>query len=349
MRGEARRHQHHLAVHALLQCGSCRFTAFYFLPFYAGLLHQGGKSPAWAVFGAGYWFLHSLGTELANRIADRQEDEINRPDRTALCHRVGFPTLAKVTVACWIIVASLDVALLIISPSILLAVLLFAAGAFGIGYSFGPHLKRHPVAALLILTFPFSGTFLVGWAARQPPDGLEIHDFCYSALPFAILLGSLAASIGGAKDLTDKIGDAVVGYKSAWVRAVRSHSRLLVMVAIASPFVYIVVAVATGLLSPRMLVMSVFAPLSWYFAAAASRATTNAQLDAVREIGYTYCGTFMAVAVSLYQPSAQMLIAVIGTASYWILASQWLHWTDGFRMEKLRLVASAGRGGPLAK
>jgi 4-hydroxybenzoate polyprenyltransferase len=297
----------------------------------------------WVAFGAIYWFAHSLATELGNRIAERSEDEVNRPERTAFCHQVGFPVLRTVTVVSWLVVAAMDVGLLIRSPRIPLALLLIAAAAFGIGYSFGPHLKRHPLAALFILTFPFSGTFLIGWTARPPAGGLTADEFFHQALPFAVLLGSLIASIGGAKDLTDRVGDAAVGYRSVWVEAVRRHSVLMLAAITLAPFIYIVAATVTGVLPARNLLLCLLLPLSWWFPRAAGGAQTPAEAGALREIGYTYCGVFVVLAVCLNVPSVGTLLVSLASIVYWFIATEYLHWTDGLRLSKIRLLANRPR------
>src|SRR5213083_1997669 len=78
---------------ALLRCGSCRFAAFYFLSFYIAILDSGHGGWRWLLFSALIWLLHSLGTELVNRVSDETEDRINRPERTAMCDLIGYPRI----------------------------------------------------------------------------------------------------------------------------------------------------------------------------------------------------------------------------------------------------------------
>ncbi len=324
-------------VEALLRCGSIRFAAFYFLPFFAMLARNGRGRVAWAVAAAVYWSLESLGTELLNRLADRVEDGVNRPERTALCHRVGFGVIAPVGVAAWAAVAGLDLVWIALHPSLGVAVLAVLAIVFGIGYSYGPRLKRNRYASLFVLTFPFSGTLLTGWALGGPTAPANRgSDFWSSALPLAIFLGLAIGSLAGVKDITDIIGDARISYRSLWVELVGSRSGLLVDTLLTVPFIALTVFVASHLLPVRMLWLLLFAPCCWVLALWVRRAASPLEREATREVAYQYWLCFMSASLLLYAPTRPLLIATLAAAAYWALTTRYLHWSDGFSAPKQR-------------
>lgn len=328
-------------VVALLRCGSCRFAVLYFLPAYAAMTRDGLSGWAWVLAAAVYWWLLSLGTELTNRLGDRTEDEVNRPERTALCHVVGFATLAWVAVLAWIAVFVGDILWVAVVPSLGLAVLLFCAGFFGIAYTYGPRLKRSRYLSLAVLTFPFCGTFLVGWALGGPEASTDrTHDLLSSVLPFCVFLGLTIGSLAGIKDVTDIEGDARVGYESAWVRLVRSNPAGVVGALLAIPSVVLLVAVAAGLLPPSMAWLVLAFPCSWFVAMIGKGAVTPQAAGAARELAYTYWLAFLSAALLVYAPSRDLAVAVVVGVAYWFVTSRWLHWSTGLSLQKTRVLAA---------
>jgi 4-hydroxybenzoate polyprenyltransferase len=329
-------------VRALLRCGSCRFAAFYFLPAFAAMASVGRGSWGWALAAAAYWWVLSLGPELVNRMADRTEDEINRPERTALCHTVGFGRIATIATGCWVAVAAADVAWLAVAPSVLLGGLLLLAGLFGIGYSYGPRFKRSRYLSLLVLTFPFCGTFLVGWCLGRtsPLHGSRLHDLYSSVLPFCVVLGMTIGSLAGIKDVTDIAGDAEIGYESAWVRIVRSRPEPVVAGLLSLPSLVLVAFVASGLLPGRLLGLLALLPCSWLVAFLGRHARTSDQAAAAREIAYSYWMAFLAIALILYVPSWPLGIAAVATVVYWLVASRRFHWSRGPTVDTIRSLAA---------
>src|SRR5438309_2973022 len=112
---------------ALLRCGSCRFAAFYFLSFYVAILDSGHGGWRWLLFSALIWLLHSLGTELVNRVSDQTEDRINRPERTALCDLIGYSRLRLVSWIIWSVVAAIDLIWVVSKPNLVVGALLVMA------------------------------------------------------------------------------------------------------------------------------------------------------------------------------------------------------------------------------
>jgi 4-hydroxybenzoate polyprenyltransferase len=321
----------------MLRCGSCRFAAFYFLPAYAAMSRDGRSSWPWIAAAVAYWWFLSLATELTNRLGDRTEDEINRPERTALCNIVGFRTIAAVAVTCWVLVLVADVGWVIAWPSAFLATLLLLAAFFGITYTYGPRLKRSRYASLAVLTFPFCGTLLVGWSlggAHAAHD--RTHDLLFSVLPFCIYLGMTIALLAGIKDITDVAGDARIGYKSAWIQLVRSRPEPVVAAVISLPTLLLLILVAGGVFPSRMVFLVLAFPCSWLIALLGRHAIAGAQAASAREAAYTYWLGFLAAALLLYAPSTGLAIAVAGGAAYWLATSRWLHWSQPLSMEKIR-------------
>ncbi|MFY9553440.1 MAG: UbiA family prenyltransferase [Blastocatellia bacterium] len=325
---------------ALLRCGSCRFAAFYFLSFYVAILDSGHGGWGWLLFSALIWLLHSLGTELVNRVSDETEDRINRPERTAMCDLIGYPRLRLLSWIIWSVVAAIDLIWVISKPNPVVGVLLALAFMSGVNYSYGARFKERRYLSLLALTFPFAGPFLVGWFVYHPilesPDSL--HILVGRVVPFVTIMGLLIGSIASAKDITDIRGDEMVGYLSVAVSLIRKNAVLVILGMVSIPFLAIGLSVSSGLLPFRFSWLLFFMPVSLLGALCINAATGEMELMAVKEAVYHYWFVLLAVSLYLYLPAGSTLLVIFGTAVYWFIGSQYLHWTDGIRIWKIRLL-----------
>src|SRR5215207_9986654 len=156
---------------ALLQCASCRFGALYYVPFCAGMAAAGTLTVASALLGVGFWLTMGMAIEVTNRLADRTEDAVNRPERTALCEAVGWRALARVQLVLWGLVLIATAVWLALAPNALLLLLLVSGAFFGIAYSRGPRLARHRLVVFIVLSGTFVGPFCLGFAAGDPSTG----------------------------------------------------------------------------------------------------------------------------------------------------------------------------------
>lgn len=328
------------AATALLRATSIRFTALYFLPYCVALTAADQARWQWIGLGIGYWFLHGLGTEALNRLADRVEDEVNRPERTALCHRVGFERIKRVALYAWLGIAALDILILVLVPDPLLALYLVLAGLSGVNYSYGLRLARNRLLAPLLLTFHFGGTFLVGWVlVRHEADSRSYADFTAYPLPFFVVGMVTLLALGGAKDLTDLAGDARIGYHSAWVGLLRRSGAWLAALMVASTYVLTVLFVATGLLPGRFLLWLALTPVAALLGICLWRASTAEQRLATREFFYQYWMLVLPLGALLYAPTTNTAVAVLGSLAFWWWATQRMHWSSGVRRATLRSLA----------
>jgi 4-hydroxybenzoate polyprenyltransferase len=328
-------------VSALLRCGSCRFTAFYFLSFYIALLDSGHGSWRWVLFGAFFWSLNSLGTELTNRLSDRIEDRINRPERTALCDQIGFSQIKKLCVLIWSTLFAVDLIWIWLRPNLNLAILLLLGLLAGVNYSYGLRFKNKKYLSLFALTFPFGGPFLIGWSAYNPlPAASDTFlELIHRGGPVVLVLGFFIASLAGVKDITDVPGDEQVGYQSLWVSLVRNHSTALIFLVVATPFMILSFLLLTEMLPLRFAVLLLVFPLSWSLALCVRLARTSAQQQALREILYHYWFCFLCLALFLYVPTVAAAATILGVAAYWIVTSQYLHWSNGLRLWKVQTIS----------
>jgi 1,4-dihydroxy-2-naphthoate octaprenyltransferase len=327
---------------ALLRCGSCRFAAFYFLSFYVAILSSGHGGWEWLLFSAVIWLLHSLGTELVNRLSDQVEDRVNRPERTAYCDAVGFKRLKTLSVFIWSVVACLDLLWLYFFPNPVLAVLLLMAFMAGINYSYGVRFKRKRYLSLFALTFPFAGPFIVGWMVYHPlilaPENAS--ELMFKAGPFVVIIGLLIGSIASTKDITDAKGDELIGYLGVAVSLIRRHALFSILGLISIPFFAIVIFTAANLLPYRFLSLLFFMPVSLLGSLCIYTAAEEEHLRVVKEAVYQYWFVLLSTSLYLYHPTPETFAVILGTAAYWFIASQYLHWTDGIRLWKVRVIFS---------
>jgi 4-hydroxybenzoate polyprenyltransferase len=327
-------------LEAVLRCGSCRFAAFYFLGFQAAIVDGGQAGLFWLAFGIPFWFFHSLGVELLNRYSDRVEDKINRPERTAICERVGFERIKWLAIFVWLLISLTDIVWLLLYPNGLLAVLLALAIASGVFYSFFARFKARRYIAPIILTFPFGGPFMIGWIATH--GGLSTgelwEDFFFRLLPFFLVPGLFFMGHIGIKDITDVAGDKRVGYNSLWVSLLTNRAHFTIMFFVSLWLMVDVAFVATGLLSARYLILLLFWPFSLTIALASARAKSKADNEATREVFYHYSLLVLSSSFLLLNPQPQMATSIVAIIAYWILASQFLHWNRGVHLDMLKTV-----------
>jgi 4-hydroxybenzoate polyprenyltransferase len=330
---------------ALLACASCRFAALYFIPFCAGMALAGHVEPWYLAAGAVYWIAHAIAIELTNRLTDRAEDEVNRPERTLLCETVGWSRLARLERALWtgVIGAGLAVAALRLDPT--LAFALGTGWLAGAGYSRGPRFSRNRVLMLVVLLGTFVGPFFVGWLIGDAPAGGRAWHRIAQAVPLWCCVCLLIGSLAGAKDITDRDGDEAVGYRSPFVAMVERHGALAHLMLVAAPAAAVAVAVGAHLLPARMLVLAAFLPISVLVVLAIRGARAAADRLVVREAVYDYWAGYVAVALLAFRPSPFMLGAVLSSWLYWIVTSRHLHWGRALRpADVVRLGKIARRG-----
>jgi 1,4-dihydroxy-2-naphthoate octaprenyltransferase len=332
---------------ALLRCGSCRYLAIYFLPFYVAVLSTGHGDWGWIAFGVVFWLLHSFGTELVNRLADEEADRIDKPERTRFCDIVGYRRIKMLTRAIWTAVGVLYLGWLAVRPSWVLAFLLVAGSFFAINYSIGAHFKKTQLLCYIVLTFPFFGPFLIGWSnyRRLFQDPGAWHELVTRVCPMLAVVSLFIGTLVGAKDITDVEGDRRAGYESFFVRAMRSAGARNLMLAFSAPFFICLVYVISGALAKRYLLLLAFVPVSAMFGVVVTGARGYEQ-RAVTELLYQYWFAFAAAALFLYLPTWPAVATIAACAVYWVLTSQFLHWSDGIRMWKVRALLDVMRREP---
>jgi 4-hydroxybenzoate polyprenyltransferase len=338
-------------LRALLQCGSCRFGALYYVPFCGGMAAAGTLDALTALLGAAFWLMLGLAIEVTNRLSDRAEDAVNRPERTALCELAGWRTLARAQLALWGLVLAVALLWVALNPNALLVLLLLSGAGFGVAYSRGPRLARHRALVFVVLSGTFVGPFCLGFAAGDPRGATS--DATFAGLgPFVPLFWVMTffiSSLAGVKDVTDRAGDEAIGYRSAFVAFAERHGTAALTALTAVPFAALAAFVAAGSLPARALALLAFLPLSAAIALAVRGAHDRpADQLLVREALYHHWLAFTSAAVLALFPGTALLAALAGAWSWWIAASHLLHWSAPLRLADLPRVAAlaaAGRTG----
>lgn len=316
----------------LLLARSCsvRFTAYYWVGWAVGLAVNDRLDVAWALLGVPLWLAYCVGTEAVNRIADRTEDAVNRPERTALCEEFGWRRLTAVAVASWAVFVSIGAALTWSHPGFALPAILLVDMGVALGYSIGPAFKRHRILSLLALTAPVTTPLVTGWAVHGTVDTL-----LSPVLPAVAVQAAFSLGLAGIKDITDVAGDREIGYASLWLALIRLWRPAAVYGLIGAPFLLLTAAVVTGVLPVVALAALPLAVVSALVVTAASRAATPAGREAAREVMHQYTFGFLAVALVACVPTPSALVAAVVAAAYWALASKTLHWSGGLSRSQL--------------
>jgi 4-hydroxybenzoate polyprenyltransferase len=309
----------------------------------------GTLTVATALLGAGFWLVLGLAIEVTNRLADRTEDAVNRPERTALCEAVGWRRLARVQLALWAAVLAATAAWLALDPNALLALLIASGAGFGIAYSRGPRLARNRALVFVVLSGTFVGPFCLGVAAGDPLGAASDAGFARLGefVPLFWVMTLFISSLAGVKDVTDRVGDEAIGYRSAFVAFAERHGGAALTTLAAVPFAALTAFVAGGALPARALALLAFLPLSAGVALAVRGAHDRpADQLLVREALYHHWLAFTTATLLVLFPSVGLLIALAGGWAWWLGASRLLHWTAPLRLGDLpRVAALASAGG----
>lgn len=329
---------------AAAKCGSVRFGALYLLFFYLGLLDGGGAGLGLFALGTLVWPLQSFTTEIVNRLSDRTEDRINRPRRTRMCEAVGYPVLRRLAVGLCCALVALYLLWYLLWPAPVLLILLPLGLLVAVNYSYGLRLKAQRWVCYVVLTFPFGGPWVIGWWATKDTIGSELAvSFFQDSFPFLAVGGLFMISLVGAKDLTDTRGDRLVGYWSVFVDLARRWNTTKRVGVVMVPFLLCAVLITLGLLPTRFAGLFLLAPFSVLFAMAVRGASGERERDAVRELMYHYMFVFLAFGGLLQVPEVSAVIATIVLTGLWVGASQWLHWSGGITLQKVRAALVAVR------
>ncbi|MER5541027.1 UbiA family prenyltransferase [Streptomyces sp. NPDC002589] len=314
----------------LLRSCSIRFTAYYWVGFAAGLSVNGRLDLTWGLLGVPMWLAYCVGTESVNRIADREADIINRPERTRLCQEFGWSRLVVACVTSWVVFTLIGAATVVAHPGIALPLMLLIDMGVAIGYSVGPAFKRHRVLSLIALTAPMITPLLTGWAVHGDSDTL-----LSPVLPAVAVLAAFSLGLSGIKDITDVEGDRELDYASLWLVLIKLWKGAAVYTLIGAPFLLLALFAAFGALPLVSLVLLPLVAFSALVVTAASRAEAPADREAAREVMHNYTFYFLALALLVAVPEGPTAVAFAASVGYWLLASKALHWSGGLSFAHL--------------
>ncbi|MFE6775499.1 UbiA family prenyltransferase [Streptomyces sp. NPDC057702] len=315
----------------LLRCCSCRFAAYYWMGFLAGLAAVDQLTVARAVGAAPMWLAFCVGTESVNRIADREADIVNRPERTALCEAIGWPRLTRIAVGAWVVFAAWGALLFALDPEPAFAAMILVDIAIAVGYSIGPAFKRHRVLALLVLVMPLVLPMVTGWATRPDADALTSP-----VLPAAAVLAAFSLGLAGIKDITDVAGDRLLGYSSLWLTIARAGRGAAVHVLVVAPFALDALFVVLRLLPVSSLAVLPCVLASAYVVRGANAAESTEERSVAREVMHSYTFLFLAAYLLAAMASPGMAAVAALGAGHWLLASRRLHWAPALTRAQLR-------------
>jgi 4-hydroxybenzoate polyprenyltransferase len=315
-------------VHAFLMCTSACFVATYYLPYLIGLTAAHALHPPALLGGLVFFAALSTAVEALNRISDRQEDEVNRPGRTHLCHLVGYDRLAGAARVALVAAVASALWMGLRAGTPLAWLFLFLSLGVGVGYSFMPGgtkpLKRSRLLSPSLNAMPTVGPVLVGyttaptWAGDRTPELVAV----------ALLLYLAILGIGGAKDVTDLRGDATIGYRSAYLDHL-GHDRLLHPAYMGGFTAVTVVLVAVGPLSAwsRAPIPAVIGAY-WWVLVLSRRGVASPGRDAMRaRLVSSHLQTAVVAVIGLAAyPVGGLALGTAAVLAYWVAARRWLYW-----------------------
>ncbi|WP_217198612.1 UbiA family prenyltransferase [Streptomyces buecherae] len=332
----------------VLRSCSCRFAAYYWMGFLAGLAAVDHLTVGRALAAVPMWLAFCVGTESVNRIADREADVVNRPERTALCEAIGWRRLTRIAVGAWLVFAASGAALFALDPEPAFAAMIVVDIAIAIGYSIGPAFKRHRVLALLVLVLPLILPMVTGWATAPDADALGSP-----VLPAAAVLATFSLGLAGIKDITDVAGDRLLGYSSLWLTVAGFGRGAAVYALVVAPFALDAVFVVLHLLPVASLAVTPCVVVSAYVVRGASAAESTEERSVAREVMHSYTFLFLAAYLLAAMASPGMAAVTALGACHWLLASRRLHWAPAITRAQLhrwaKTVVPSSRGGTVER
>ncbi|HMG54751.1 MAG TPA: UbiA family prenyltransferase [Kofleriaceae bacterium] len=311
-----------------LRVGSVRFAGYYFAAFVAGIVHAGGAALRWSVPAAVICIANCLAIELINRYADRTEDAVNRPERTALCEALDFATILRIAVLLWAVLAATYGIWFAVDRNPELLAVQVISWLIGWNYSVGLRFKARPYGVLVVLTSTFVLPYLFGWSIVAPLARVPLGILC---------VPTFIASLSGIKDVTDEEGDRLRGYRSRFLALVRGRSAGRLVALLAAPYLLAFVLVVAGAAPVRLAGFAILAPGSLLFAILVRNVASREEAMAVRECMYHFWFVAIALDVWLIQPSTELAACLVAAAAFWIAASRRMHWMPGLQRAHLTL------------
>ena len=287
------------------------------VPFLISFMASGSEDYVYLSLGLFGTFLFAIVCDLGNVVADQVSDEIDYPERTQLCRRVGYITLTWIVVAGAIgLVLTVGAMALVLHIGPELVVLWVAIPLAGIAYSYGPRIKTTKLAPLWVAGQ--SPVFLwLGWPPTADFEGTLVPGF---------LIGLMALTLMGWKDLPNIAGDLAVGYRSVfWDIVERGHAVVRAMGIITIPYLVVVLLVALGYLPVRYLMILVVLPVGLEVAITVVRARSLRERVAVRELGNLYWILFMNTVLLSFYPTYLTLVVAGASIVWYVVATWWLH------------------------
>lgn len=322
----------------LLRVGSVRYASYYFIAFEAGVIQAGGSALHWALPAVALCIGNCVAVELVNRHSDRVADEVNRPERTALCHRIGYDVIRRDAFVLWAALAALYIGWFAVERDLALFATQAVAWFVGWNYSVGLRFKERRYGVFVVLASTFVLPYLFGWATSAELSRATLAFLC---IPFFI------ASLSGIKDVTDEAGDLTSGYRSAFLALIRRRSAARLLLLLGSPYLLVFVLIGLDLATARLAWLTVLAPASLLFAVIVRNTASNEEAMAARECMYQFWFVLIAASVWLMHPSWPTSAVIGGAAAFWVVTSRHLHWMPGLQLQQivlcLRVVARAHR------
>lgn len=286
---------------------------------------SGGISAVSLSLWIAYWGLFNIGVEWLNRLVDLPADRVNQPERTRMALAFGVRGLRYSAVGTWLIVVGISVAIVLtLNPAdrLIGAVALTVNMALGVGYSAGRFVKRRPKVSLLMLSVPLAMPWISGLIAGA--DSLDTKGL-YCSVAIIALLGTSSLAITGVKDLTDVVGDRLIGYRSAWLQAATSKPARITALLLAiqlSAAICIIVLSHTPASAAALAVI----PLEFSIALLALRCSSIDDFAAVRE--YMYLVLLCIVTLTGLAATASLHYAAVAIVLFagWGVLSHYVHW-----------------------
>lgn len=297
-----------------------RYRALNVPPFVIGALGSGGDVSAYLSLGVAAVLTREVAQELANKHADRVEDAVDYPERRRLYSTLGDATVHRLLLTAIVGYVCLLVAMRLVADAswrVLVPWVILMAGA--LAYSYGPRLKRRPIAGPFVIAVNQAVLFHAGW-----------RYWGEATAPFLVgllLLVTAGMSLMFSKDAPNLEGDGAIGYRSVYLRLRRARLRTRLLLFL--PYIEATAVVMLGVVGSEFLLVWVAAPLTWAFARVVGRADTREEREVVREIGHFGKLALNGTILMAVYPAVATAAIVAGALLWSVLCTLWVHTERG--------------------
>jgi hypothetical protein len=302
----------------LVRLAQLRYVSFPGAVFAYGYLGTDTGVDAYLAMGILAFLVWEAVLHLYNHVADRAGDQIDYPERTAMCRLIGYDQLRNASFALAVAYTGLVMLMIVVFRISAVVGLIWMGllwGAFG--YSRGPRLKARTYGSVAILALLVVVALALGWWYR---GGIS------EVVPVAAVICLARVSCSWSKDLPNLEGDSATGFYSvshylvaAATAGRRAEGVLLLPYAAIGSFVLLGVRPVHDLIALTLL------PVGMVLAHAMRAAESLEERAFVPELANLYLIALIGLVGVSLNPGVAPVVVLVASLAWYVVGTRYLH------------------------